>query len=157
MVKIEGLFTEEEIKMRDNIRKAQREAYQGDMIFLQLCGKLLRIAEKMFDNLFYDFLWGKSVVGRNDIFKEGRYLSGSYYYTVRIPRYNMTSSVEADMVLVYKLKGYNVGGIYMNVHNPSKNRMTVRHPNNLDDVLRLARAYEEAGLGEFTVKKAYEE
>ena len=40
---------------------------------------------------------------------------------------------------------------------PSKNRISLESPKVLNDALRLACAYEEAGLGEFTVKKKYEE
>lgn len=154
MVKLEGL-TEKEIEMRDIRRKYQREADEGNRRFAQLSGRLLRITEEMFDAPFYDFLWGKSVVGRNYVVKNGGVYTGSYYYTVRIERKFMTSSIQAKRVLVYGVLGHE--GMYMNVHNPSENRIMVGRQNNLNDALKLARTYEEAGFGEFTVKKQYEE
>ncbi len=41
--------------------------------------------------------------------------------------------------------------------NPIENRIVTVSPIIFNDVVILARAYEEAGFGEFTVKKQYEE
>ncbi|MEK6819913.1 MAG: hypothetical protein AABY03_01805 [Nanoarchaeota archaeon] len=155
MVKLEGL-TQEQIKNIDNKKKAEEESIR----FGQLCQRFKGIAEDMFAPSLWDFFENKKKrVSAGGDFE-------SYYLTIYlgdssrrlITNERIDFSIEAVIWAKEIGEGYSgYSHSYIFVHDPSKNRIRVYQPNRLNEATQLARAYEEAGFGEFTVKKEYEE
>lgn len=141
MVKLEGL-TGEEIEKGENKRKAEENTKK----YFQLVSRFPKIAEEMFDTpSFFGF------------FGEKRVDSG---YWCSIHDISVYVNISPFPYIEGKIEGNTVELDIHNwfpVHDPSKNILRVHKPNGLNDALKLARAYEEAGFGEFTVKKQYEE
>ena len=141
MVKLEGL-TREEIERRDDERRSKEE-YEK---YLQLKKRFLRIAEEMFNPPFLSFF--------KEIYIE--YVNSSYL-NIYLGSGQIAPHLGHRTVIVSPCSTTLSGRISMNVHDPSQNIIKVYKSGSLDDALRLARAYEEVGFGEFTVKKEYEE
>lgn len=144
MVKLEGL-TRGEIERIENKRKSD-ESWRE---FMKLENRFIKIAEEMFD--IPPFLGLTKSEKRVSFDSYANNFGATYYLRILShPGDGFTATIERK-----DIKLDISSSIY--VHDPSKNRMSIPNPTYLEDALKLARAYEEAGLGEFTIKKQYEE
>ena len=146
MVKLEGL-TKGEIYNIDQKRISEENSrkYEG------LKYKFLKIVESMFNipsSPLYTWFFGTK--GRQRVVNKSGLVGGSYDLVVYLyPVSQLNTRHVCFSATIEENPNY--------VHETSKNRIVVEHPGILEDALRLARAYEEAGFREFTIKKQYEE
>ena len=109
----------------------------------------------MFAPSFWDFFKNK----KKRVSAGGNF--ESYYLTIYLgdSSRRLITNEGIDFSIEAVIRAKEIGERYSHifVHDPSKNHINVYQPDRLNDGLRLARAYEEAGFGEFTVKKEYEE
>jgi len=144
MVKLEGL-TEREVKERENERKAK----ETDKQFNQLYDRFFETTREMFDIPSFLGFFGQRNVERRDVgYRDGEITLGISPYP---------NNRSHHMYSICGFKKVHFGTYSASVHDPSKNKIEIYYLNHLNSALRLARAYEAAGFGEFTVKKQYEE
>lgn len=128
MVKLEGL-TQKEVEKIENERKYSEKILKRE----NECREFAKITSDIVGFRCYrinsDYCFGLEV-------------------TPRFFDFNQKENPIYIHLFVNKLSGSN---------DIRENKITVLNPKYLDEALKLARAYEEAGFGEVTVKKQYEE
>ncbi|MBI4116509.1 hypothetical protein HY449_02075 [Candidatus Pacearchaeota archaeon] len=141
MVKLEGL-TQEEIKERRDYEKWQEERRKNG----EKQKRIVKITRNMFGSRVYTDMDGSGCTSWSP---EWESRDGGW-------RRIGSSSLGWISIYTHRFDFKNLPGSSFQVYCDDS-RIFVKIPKYLNDALRLAQAYEEAGFGEFTVKKEYEE
>lgn len=152
MVKLEGL-TREEIEERNIYRRwkeKQIKFRENELNFIDITIKIVgksRIWVDRFSSL-RSLSWEGFCELYSNFKDKSRVDVEDYSYpsiSISPRRFDFKTTMNSLTIKVFPGKSFN------------NRRLQVYYPDYLNDALKLAKAYEEAGFGEFTVKKQYEE